>query len=140
MDISTFCLACHGSQHFPLTFQVYFSCYSKELMSSSRHLYTAYQLFPSEQHNVVCNQHLNAKCDGAATISLEVTTEIYNIANIDFILSQDTYVFAKIIILLRNLLKKRIIFHKYTKILLCAHISHRLCNFPNKMIFKYNIM
>ena len=33
-------------------------------------------LFPSEQHKVVCNQHLHAECGGAATISLEVTTEI----------------------------------------------------------------
>jgi len=28
---------------------------------------------------VVCNQHLHAECGGAATISLEVTTEIYQI-------------------------------------------------------------
>ena len=32
-------------------------------------------LFPSEQHKVVCNQHLHAECGGSATISLEVTTE-----------------------------------------------------------------
>lgn len=138
MDISTFCLACHGSRHFPLAFHVYFSCSSKEPMSSSCHLYTAhpadskqvssaiypkikkrpwfwcdlltlltmlhqwftcvhlldtylanftegFQLsftthqFPSEQHKVVCNQHLHAECGGSATISLEVTTEIYQI-------------------------------------------------------------
>ena len=36
-------------------------------------------LFPSEQHKVVCNQHLHAECGGSATISLEVTTEIYQI-------------------------------------------------------------
>ena len=36
-------------------------------------------LFPSEQHKVVCNQHLHAECSGSATISLEVTTEIYQI-------------------------------------------------------------
>ena len=29
-------------------------------------------LFPSEQHKVVCNQHLHAECSGSATISLEV--------------------------------------------------------------------
>jgi len=36
-------------------------------------------LFPSEQHKVVCNQHLHTECSGSATISLEVTTEIYQI-------------------------------------------------------------
>ena len=36
-------------------------------------------LFPSEQHKVVCNQHLHAEYSGPATISLEVTTEIYQI-------------------------------------------------------------
>ena len=36
-------------------------------------------LFPSEQHKVVCNQHLHAECGESATISLEVTTEIYQI-------------------------------------------------------------
>ena len=35
------------------------------------------RLFPSEQHKVVCNQHLHAECGGSATISLEVTAEIY---------------------------------------------------------------
>ena len=44
--------------------------------------FTTHQ-FPSEQHKVVCNQHLHAECGGSATISLEVTTEIHqNIANI----------------------------------------------------------
>lgn len=38
--------------------------------------FTTHQ-FPSEQHKVVCNQHLHAECSGAATISLEVTTEIH---------------------------------------------------------------
>ena len=38
--------------------------------------FTTHQ-FPSEQHKVVCNQHLHAECGGAATISLEVTTEIH---------------------------------------------------------------
>ena len=39
------------------------------------------RLFPSEQHKVVCNQHLHAECGGAATISVEVTTEFHqNIA------------------------------------------------------------
>ncbi len=36
--------------------------------------FTTHQ-FPSEQHKVVCNQHLHAECGGSATISLEVTTE-----------------------------------------------------------------
>ena len=36
-------------------------------------------LFPSEQLKVVCNQHLHAECSRSATISLEVTTEIYQI-------------------------------------------------------------
>ena len=36
-------------------------------------------LFPSEQHKVVCNQHLHAECGGSSTISLEVTTEIYQL-------------------------------------------------------------
>ena len=36
-------------------------------------------LFPLEQHKVVCNQHLHAECGGSATISLEVTTEVYQI-------------------------------------------------------------
>ena len=36
--------------------------------------FTTHQ-FPSEQHKVVCNQHLHAECGGFATISLEVTTE-----------------------------------------------------------------
>ena len=40
--------------------------------------FTTHQ-FPSEQHKVVCNQHLHAECGGSATISLEVTTEIYQI-------------------------------------------------------------
>ena len=54
-------------------------------------------LFPSEQHKVVCNQHLHAECGGSATISLEVTTEIYQIWPIsDFILSQDTLYHAKV--------------------------------------------
>ena len=35
--------------------------------------------FHSEQHKVVCNQHLHAECGGSATISLEVTTEIHQI-------------------------------------------------------------
>ena len=44
--------------------------------------FTTHQ-FPSEQHKVVCNQHLHAECGGSATISLEVTTEIHQyIANI----------------------------------------------------------
>lgn len=38
--------------------------------------FTTHQ-FPSEQHKVVCNQHLHAECGGSATISLEVTTEIH---------------------------------------------------------------
>ena len=42
MDIGTFCLACHGSRHLPLAFHVYFSCSSKEPMSSLCHLYTAH--------------------------------------------------------------------------------------------------
>jgi hypothetical protein len=47
---------------------------------------------------VVCNQHLHAECGGAATISLEVTTEIYQIQPIsDFILSQDTLFDCKFI-------------------------------------------
>ena len=33
--------------------------------------FTTHQ-FPSEQHKVVCNQHLHAECSGSATISLEV--------------------------------------------------------------------
>ena len=33
--------------------------------------FTTHQ-FPSEQHKVVCNQHLHAECGGSATISLEV--------------------------------------------------------------------
>ena len=40
--------------------------------------FTTHQ-FPSEQHKVVCNQHLHAECGGSATISLEVTTEVYQI-------------------------------------------------------------
>ena len=36
--------------------------------------FTTHQ-FPSEQHKVVCNQHLHAECGGSATISLEVKTE-----------------------------------------------------------------
>ncbi len=35
------------------------------------------RLFLSEQHKVVCNQHLHTECSGSATISFEVTTEIY---------------------------------------------------------------
>ena len=38
--------------------------------------FTTHQ-FPSEQHKVVCNQHLHAECGGSDTISLEVTTEIH---------------------------------------------------------------
>ena len=52
------------------------------------------RLFPSEQHKVVCNQHLHAECSGSSTISLEVTTEIYQIIS-DFILSQDTLSYCK---------------------------------------------
>ena len=51
-------------------------------------------LFPSEQHKAVCNQHLHAECGGSATISLKVTTEIYQIIS-DFILSQDTLSYCK---------------------------------------------
>ena len=40
--------------------------------------FTTY-LFPSEQHKVVCYQHLHAECDWSATISLKATTEIYQI-------------------------------------------------------------
>ena len=57
--------------------------------------FTTHQ-FPSEQHKVVCNQHLHAECGGSATISLEVTAEIYQIKPIsDFILSQDTLFASK---------------------------------------------
>ena len=53
-------------------------------------------LFPSEQHKVVCNQHLHAECSGSATISLEVTTEIYQYSQYQTsFLSQDTPIFNK---------------------------------------------
>ena len=40
-------------------------------------------LFPSEQHKVVCNQHLHAECGGSATISFRsYDRNPSNIANI----------------------------------------------------------
>ena len=52
--------------------------YLANLAKGFQLLFTTH-LFPSEQHKVVCNQQLDAECCRYATISLEVTTEIYQI-------------------------------------------------------------